>query len=187
MFLQALTDTPSLVVLGLVLVMLAIGGWWTSQAYSRVAELGGATKVLRSIGLELDEAHPIRRRLESTRADNISLEELASLLSNHKEAADLVEALLALQVSMRWIERFAQMSIHLGILGTVVALVGTDPSDIEVFRASLPRALGTTFWGLIGALGLSTLAGYAESVEEKAARELRKALVPVPRAKEVAE
>ena len=76
-----------------------------------------------------------------------------------------------------WIERFAQFSVHLDILGTVFALVNSDPNDLDSFRASLPTALGTTFWGLIGALLLSVIAGACDSLLERSRHAVRLALL----------
>jgi hypothetical protein len=67
--------------------------------------------------------------------------------------------------------------VHLGILGTVFALVTSDPTDLDSFRARLPVALGTTFWGLVGALVLSILAGACESVLDRARQSVREALL----------
>jgi hypothetical protein len=85
--------------------------------------------------------------------------------------------LIRLTERVGWIERFAQFSVHLGILGTVFALVSSDPTDLESFRASLPMALGTTFWGLIGALALSGVAGACDSLIERARQHVRLALL----------
>ena len=38
-------------------------------------------------------------------------------------------------------------------------------------------ALGTTFWGLIGAIGLSIVAGACESLLERASQHVREALL----------
>ena len=47
----------------------------------------------------------------------------------------------------------------------------------EGFRARLPMALGTTFWGLIGAIVLSLVAGACESLLERASQHVREALL----------
>lgn len=176
MFVEALYDTPSLVVLALVLSMVGLSGYWAYRAQQHLAVVEGGLGVLRNIGRQLAADHPIRKRLESAPVVELSLEELAQLLRGENvesAAASLVE----LKRRLRWVERFAQLSIHLGIMGTVLALVSADPTDIEAFRASLPRALGTTFWGLIGAMGLSTLGGYGEGIEDRAEVAVRRALL----------
>lgn len=176
MFVEALYDTPSLVVLALVLAMVALSGYWAYRAQQHLAVIQGGLGVLRNIGRELAADHPIRKRLESAPVVELSLEELAQLLRG-EPVEPAAASLVALKRRLRWVERFAQLSIHLGIMGTVLALVSADPTDIEAFRASLPRALGTTFWGLIGAMGLSTLGGYSEGIEDRASVAVRQALL----------
>src|SRR5690606_39280124 len=107
---------------------------------------------------------------------DLSFEEVARLLSGHK-VEPAARALIRLAERISWVERFSQLSVHLGILGTVFALVSADPTDLEGFRARLPLALGTTFWGLIGALALSAIAGACESLIERARQHVRVALL----------
>ena len=94
-----------------------------------------------------------------------------------KRGEGATHTLMRLRTRVAWIERFAQFSVQLGILGTVFALVSSDPTDLEGFRARLPMALGTTFWGLIGALGLSGIAGMCEGLLDRTARHVRLALL----------
>ncbi|MDC0715887.1 MotA/TolQ/ExbB proton channel family protein [Nannocystis bainbridge] len=176
MFWQALFDPFSIVVLAAVLAMTALSLGWLAGAARHRDVLAGGLVVLRKIGAQLAENHPIRRRLESAPVVDLSFEELARLLSG-QQVEPAARALIRLGERISWIERFAQLAVHLGILGTVFALVSSDPTDLEGFRASLPMALGTTFWGLIGAIALSLVAGACETLLERASQHVREALL----------
>ena len=165
-----------------ILVVIAVVGfigtsiaWWT-RGRRQGDELGGGLAVLRRVAGELHESHPIRRRIEAAPVVDLSFEEMARLMTGEK-TEPAARGLVALDGRIGWIERFAQLSVHLGILGTVFALVTSDPTDLDSFRARLPVALGTTFWGLVGALVLSILAGACESVLDRARRGVREALL----------
>jgi hypothetical protein len=173
---QALFDPFSLVVLAALLVMIGIAASWQRAAQRQFDVLRGGLKLLRRIGGELHGEHPIRKRLESAPVVELSFEEIARLMIGEKwEPA--ARGLVALEAKISWTERFAQFAIHLGILGTVFAMVTSDPTDLEGFRARLPAALGTTFWGLIGAITLSMLAGACESLFDRARVHVREALL----------
>jgi hypothetical protein len=175
-FWQALLDPFSILVVVAVGVMLALSlGWLRGAARQRDLLIGGLM-VLRRIGSQLASDHPIRRRLESAPVVDLSFEEIARLMSGQK-VEPAARTLIRLGERLGWIERFAQLAVHLGILGTVFALVNSDPTDLEGFRARLPMALGTTFWGLIGAIALSIVAGACESLLERAAQHVREALL----------
>lgn len=176
MLTQALLDPFSLIVLALVGLMVGVASWWIVMARREFDALGGGLSVLRRVGRDLPEEHPIRKRLESAPVVDVSFEEVAHLLGSKGVGAS-ARVLVGLRERLGWIERFAQLSIHLGILGTVLALVTSDPSDLAAFRSRLPIALGTTFWGLIAAVVLSALAGAADSVLERAAQLVREALL----------
>ncbi|MCA9684556.1 MAG: hypothetical protein KC457_20390 [Myxococcales bacterium] len=175
MILHALFDPLAVLVLSLVLAAIAGAGLWWWRGRQAGERLHGGLTVLRRVAGELPSSHPIRRRLEAAPVGELSFEEIAHLL--HGEAGAPARALLQLEQRISWIERFAQFAVHLGILGTVFALVASDPTDLEAFRASLPIALGTTFWGLCGALALSAIAGGCESVGEQARTRVREALL----------
>ncbi|MFV8749476.1 MotA/TolQ/ExbB proton channel family protein [Nannocystaceae bacterium ST9] len=178
MLLRALFDPFSVAVLLAVLAMLATSGKWTYDARRAFDRMIGGLGVLRRIAGELLADHPIRKRLESAPVVDLSFEEIARLLEGDAAHVDSdAHVLVRLRERITWIERFAQFAVHLGILGTVYALVSSDPSDLDAFRAGLPTALGTTFWGLVGALGLSAVAGAAESVLERASLQVRQALL----------
>lgn len=176
MFRQALFDPFSLVVLAAVGLMIAVSLGWLRDAARQRDLLEGGLKVLRRIGSELAADHPIRRRLESAPVVALSFEEIARLMSG-QQVEPAARTLVRLGERIGWVERFAQLSIHLGILGTVFALVNSDPTDLAGFRARLPMALGTTFWGLIGAIALSVIAGACESLLERASQHVREALL----------
>ena len=187
MFWQALFDPFSVLVVVAVGVMLALSlAWYRGAARQRDLLLGGLM-VLRRIGAQLADNHPIRRRLESAPVVDLSFEEIARLMSGQK-VEPAARTLIRLGERLGWIERFAQLAVHLGILGTVFALVNSDPTDLAGFRARLPMALGTTFWGLTGAIALSIVAGACESLLERASQHVREALLigleQVPAAKE---
>ena len=187
MFWQALFDPFSIVVVVAVGLMLALSLVWLRGAARQRDLLIGGLMVLRKIGAQLADNHPIRRRLESAPVVDLSFEEIARLMSG-QTVEPAARTLIRLGERLGWIERFAQLAVHLGILGTVFALVNSDPTDLEGFRARLPMALGTTFWGLIGAIGLSIVAGACESLLERASQHVREALLigleQVPAAKE---
>lgn len=176
MFWQALLDPFSILVVVAVAAMLAVSIAWLRGAARQRDLLTGGLLVLRRVGSQLAADHPIRRRLESAPVVDLSFEEVARLMSGHK-VEPAARALIRLGERIAWIERFAQLAVHLGILGTVFALVSSDPTDLEGFRARLPTALGTTFWGLIGAIGLSIVAGACESLLERASQIVREALL----------
>jgi hypothetical protein len=176
--LRALFDPFSVAVLLAVIAMLSASTLWTLDGRRAFDRLLGGLGVLRRIAGELQADHPIRRRLESAAVVDLSFEEIARLLEGDAARVDsAAHVLLRLRERITWMERFAQFAVHLGILGTVYALVTSDPTDLDAFRANLPMALGTTFWGLVGALGLSGIAGGAESVLERASLQVRMALL----------
>ncbi|NVB38994.1 hypothetical protein G6O69_14220 [Pseudenhygromyxa sp. WMMC2535] len=167
---DALFDPLAIVVLLVIAAMITAAATWLRRARAAADQLRGGLGVLRKVAAELAPEHPIRRRLEAAPVSELSFEELAHLLRG--AAGEPARALLGLGQQIAWIERFAQFAVHLGILGTVFALVASDPTDLEAFRARLPTALGTTFWGLCGALSLSALAGRCESLAEGARAKL---------------
>jgi len=175
-FQQALLDPFSIFVVVAVAAMWGVSIHWLREAARQRDLMAGGLMVLRRIGAQLAADHPIRRRLESAPIVDLSFEEIARLM--HGQAVEpAARTLVRLGERIGWVERFAQLSIHLGILGTVFALVSADPTDLEGFRARLPMALGTTFWGLIGAIGLSIVAGACESLLERASQHVREALL----------
>ena len=178
MLLRSLFDPLSVAVLLAILLMVGASAKWTFGARRAFDRLAGGLGVLRRVSAELHAEHPIRKRLESAPVVDLSFEEIARLLEGDAAHVDSdAHVLLRLREQITWMERFAQFAVHLGILGTVYALVSSDPTDLDAFRASLPLALGTTFWGLMGALGLSGIAGAAESVLERASLQVRQALL----------
>lgn len=176
MIVETLFETSSIAVLVVVLAMVGGSLWWFRQAQQHLDQLAGALEVLRRVAGQLPDAHPIRRRLESAPVVDLAFEEIARLLSGDR-VAQAAQSLVRLQARVGWIERFAQFAIHLGILGTVFALVSSDPTDLEGFRARLPSALGTTFWGIVGALLLSSVAGLCEGLFQRAQVQVREALL----------
>lgn len=176
MFWRALFDPFSIVVLAAVVAMFAVSLGWLREAARQRDVLSGGLVVLRKIGGQLAADHPIRRRLESAPVVDLSFEEVARLMSG-QQVEPAARALIRLGERIGWVERFAQLAVHLGILGTVYALVSSDPTDLEGFRARLPMALGTTFWGLCGAIALSIVAGACESLIERASQLVREALL----------
>lgn len=176
MLVDALFDPLSIAVLLVVLGMIGLSFAWFSSARSQSHQLVGGLKVLRNVGRQLAPDHPIRKRLEAAPVVDLSFEEIARLMAGDR-VEPAARTLVELQVKTGWIERFAQYAVHLGILGTVFALVSSDPTDLESFRAGLPIALGTTFWGLVGALALSTIAGACEGLMERASQHVREALL----------
>ena len=177
MLLDALFDPFGIAVLVCVLLMLAASAAWYRAGRGALDRLATSLDVLRRVAGELRDDHPIRRRLESAPVAELSFEEIARLLEGESKIHADAHALIDLRARTAWMERFGQFAVHLGILGTVFALVGSDPSDLDAFRTRLPLALGTTFWGLVGALGLSVIAGAAESLLDRATLRVRQALL----------
>lgn len=169
-----LTAPVSLVVLALVLAMVGVAGAWYRRGQQHLDTLRGAAAVIGVLAQDLPPDHPVRVRLERAPVAELSLEELVALVSEHGPAA---HGLLRLRLRSAWIERFAQFAVHLGILGTVLALMLVDATEIDSFRARLPMALSTTFFGLVGALLLGTIGGAVDTVLEQARVHLRRALV----------
>ena len=176
MLLRALFDPLGVLVLLAVVAMNAASVVWYRRGQEASDQLSGALQLLRRVAGQLHADHPIRRRLESAPVVDLSFEEITRLMTGDA-SEPAARAVIRLGERIGWIERFAQFSVHLGILGTVFALVNSDPTDLESFRASLPVALGTTFWGLIGALGLSGIAGACETLIERARQHVRIALL----------
>lgn len=176
MLVDALFDPLSIAVLVIIVGMIAVSMSWHAQGRAKLEELRGGLKVLRNVGRQLAPDHPIRKRLEAAPVVDLSFEEIARLMAGDR-VEPAARTLVELEVTTAWIDRFAQYAVHLGILGTVFALVSSDPTDLESFRAGLPMALGTTFWGLVGALALSTVAGRCESLFERARQHVREALL----------
>ncbi|MFO7564701.1 MAG: hypothetical protein R6X02_18805 [Enhygromyxa sp.] len=176
MILRSLFDPFGVVVLLAVVAMVGGAALWYGQGQGAFDQLSGALQVLRRVAGELREDHPIRRRLESAPVVDLSFEEITRLMTGDANEP-AARAVIRLGERVAWIERFAQFAVHLGILGTVFALVSSDPTDLEGFRARLPVALGTTFWGLIGALALSGIAGACETLIERARQQVRVALL----------
>ena len=180
MLIQALSDPLTLGVLAgvsaAVFVMICLAARWSYLAYRRSEVLRIGLPVLRSLGRDLPPEHPIRKRLESAPVVDVSFEEIAHLLCT-KDAGVAAEELVKLRNRLSWIERFAQLAIYLGIIGTVTALVFSDTTDLTAFRSQLPTALITTLIGLFGAIVLSGVAGMVESKFENAAQLVRNALL----------
>lgn len=173
---QTLLDPLSLVVLAIVVAMIGRSVGWLRGAQRQADVLAGGLQVLRRVGRQLAPEHPIRRRLESAPVVDLAFEEIARLMSGDR-VEPAAQVLVHLPGRIGWIERFAQFAVHLGILGTVFSLVASDPTNLEAFRARLPSALGTTFWGLVGALALSAIAGACESLLDRAQLLVRQALL----------
>ena len=176
MLLQTLFDPLAILVLVALLAMVGTSAAWFRQGQQAFDQVIGALKVLRRVARELPQGHPIRKRLETAPVADLSFEEVTRLMSGDRSEPH-THTLMRLSTRMAWIERFAQFAVQLGILGTVFALVSSDPTDLEGFRARLPMALGTTFWGLIGALALSGIAGACEGLLDRARRHVRLALL----------
>jgi len=173
---QTLFDPLSLAVLVIVAAMIGLSLYWLRAAQRRADVLAGGLQVLRRVGRQLAPEHPIRRRLESAPVVDLAFEEIARLMAGDR-VEPAAQVLVRLAGRIGWVERFAQFAVHLGILGTVFSLVASDPTDLEGFRARLPSALGTTFWGLVGALALSAIAGACESLLDRAQLLVRQALL----------
>jgi hypothetical protein len=176
MILRTLFDPLGVVVLLAVAAMILRAVLWFRGGQRAVDQLWGGLRVLRRVAGELDADHPIRKRLESAPVVDLSFEEITRLMSGDA-GESAARSVTRLGERIAWIERFAQFAVHLGILGTVFALVSSDPTDLVGFRARLPAALGTTFWGLIGALVLSGIAGACETLIERARARVRVALL----------
>ena len=164
------------VVSSAVVVMIGFAVTWILLAYRQPELLHVGLTELRRVGRDLPAEHPIRKRLESAPVVDVSFEEIAHLLGS-KGAGEAAKKLVKLRNRLSWIERFAQLAIYLGIFGTVLALVRSDPTDLTAFRSELPTALHTTFIGLGGAIVLSVLSGVVESRMEAAAQLVRNALL----------
>lgn len=176
MILQTLLDPLSLAVLVAVVAMIGHAVGWLRGAQRQADVLSGGLQVLRRVGRQLAPDHPIRRRLESAPVVDLAFEEIARLMSGDR-VEPAAQVLVRLGGRIGWIERYAQFAVHLGILGTVFSLVASDPTDLDAFRSRLPSALGTTFWGLLGALALSSIAGACESLLDRAQLLVRQALL----------
>lgn len=176
MIVDALFGVGSLVVLVAVAAMAVVSWRWLEAGKASLAALGGAARALRHVAAELPEHHPIRRRLESAPIVEVALEEVAGLMAG-SEAGSAARGLVQLQDRSIWVERFGQVAVHLGLLGTIAALVASNPGDLDAFRSRLPLALGTTFWGLVGALALTWLGGSVESLLARAGRDVRDGLL----------
>ncbi len=176
MAVQTLFDPLSIGVLVIVAAMIGLSLWWFRVGQKQADVLTGGLQVLRRMGNQLAPEHPIRRRLESAPVVDLAFEEITRLMAGDR-VAPAAQLLVRLQGRIAWVERYAQFAIHLGILGTVFSLVSSDPTDLDGFRARLPGALGTTFWGLVGALALSSIAGACESLLDRAQLHVRQALL----------
>jgi len=176
LFFQALFGTFSLIVLLIIMGMVIASVRWLLIGQRSVNHLTGGLDMMRRVANDLDARHPLRVRIETAPVVEISLEEVAKVMAT-RESREAVNGLLVLQRRMDWMTRFAQISVQLGILGTIVALISSDPTDLREFRGQLPIALGTTFWGLIGALSLSTVMGYIENEMSRATQNIRRALL----------
>jgi hypothetical protein len=176
MILPTLFDPSSIVVLVIVAAMIWLSLQWFRAAQQQADVLAGGLQVLRRVGRQLAPEHPIRRRLESAPVVDLAFEEITRLMAGDR-VAPAAQVLVRLQGRIGWIERYAQFAVHLGILGTVFSLVSSDPTDLDSFRSRLPGALGTTFWGLLGALALSSIAGACESLQSRAELHVREALL----------
>lgn len=176
MIVQALFQPFSLAVLVLVMGMLAASVTWYLRGSRDDAELEGGIKVLRRVGTALTADHPVRKRLESGPVTELSLEELAQLLVG-KQGNAAANGLLALEHRLNWMERFAQFSTYLGILGTVLGLVMSDPNNLVLFRQKLTLGLGATFYGLMGGLLINIVTGSAEQLLVRARQRMRIALI----------
>ncbi len=176
MLAETLFDPLSVIVLLVTAAMIGASLSWLWTGRERFATLRGGLAVLRRVGQQLHPDHPIRRRLEAAPVVDLAFEEIARLMAGDR-VEPAAQVLVRLGGKISWIERFAQFAIHLGILGTVFALVSSDPTDLEGFRARLPSALGTTFWGLVGALALSSIAGACEGLLDRARLHVREALL----------
>ncbi|NUP11533.1 MAG: hypothetical protein HOW73_36270 [Polyangiaceae bacterium] len=176
MIVDALFQPFSLAILFIVASMVVTAAGWMRRGARDDAELEGGLKVLRRLGGALGANHPVRKRLESGPVTELSLEELAQLLVG-KEGNAAANGLLALEHRLNWMERFAQLSTYLGILGTVLGLVLSNPNDLVLFRQKLTLGLGSTFYGLVGALIISVVTGSAEQIILKARQRMRMALI----------
>lgn len=176
MFLDAILDPWSLLIFLAISAMAVLAAIWMRKGQHSMDLLEGGVAMLRRLAGDLNPRHPIRVRLESAPVAELSFEEISKIMTG-KHTKGAADGLLKLQERMLWIERFAQFALHLGILGTVFALMRSDPTDLEAFRAKLPLALGTTFWGLIGSLIISSIGGTIDSLMERARLIIRRAIL----------
>ena len=172
---SALFGAGGLVVLAAVTALAVVSLRWLAGGRRCLHQLRGAASALSGVVEHLPPSHPLRVRLDNSPVSDVAFEEIAMVMTGDAQRA--AEGLLRLQQHTGWMERFSQAAIHLGILGTVVALISSDPSDLAQFRASLPLALGTTFWGLIGGLVLSWVVGSADEVLSDAQQRVRMGLL----------
>ena len=135
MFFRALFDPFSLLVLIVIAGMVGVALVWYRLGQQHLLELVGGLKTLRRFARDLFPSHPVRRRLESAPVVELSLEEISKIMSGDEEVEPASQGLIRLQDRLAWIERFSQYAIHIGILGTVFALVTSDPTDMASFRA----------------------------------------------------
>ena len=176
MLTQMVSDPLTLVVALIIGLMCLYVVWRFALMRQEFDAFRGGLNVLGQVGRELPPEHPIRKRLESETVVDVSFEEIAHLLGSKgagAAAAVLVKSRNLLSLS----ERCAQLAIYFGIIGTVTALVFSDPADLTAFRSRLPSALFTTLIGLFGAIVLSCVAGMIESRIENAAQNVRNALL----------
>ncbi len=176
MIVDALLQPFSIAILLVVAFMVVASARWLARGSRDDSELAGGLKVLRRVGGALGPEHPIRKRLESGPVTELSLEELSQLLVG-KEGDAAANGLLALEHRLNWMERFAQLSTYLGILGTVLGLVMSDPANLILFRKKLTLGLGSTLYGLVGALLISVITGSAEQLLVRARQRMRMALI----------
>lgn len=180
MLTQTVSDPLTLSVIVVVALIIGLMCWYAFRSFALMRqEIGafrGGLPVLRRVGLELPPEHPIRKRLESAPVVDVSFEEIAHLLGSEGTGA-AAAVLVELRNRLSWIERYAQLAIYFGIIGTVTALVFSDTADLTAFRSRLPIALITTLFGLFGAIVLSWVAGRIESGLEDAAQIVRNALL----------
>jgi hypothetical protein len=175
LIIQALLGPGAVAVLVLNIALIVMALRWLAQGRGALSQLKGGASALRGVISDLTERHPLLQRLSASPTADISFEEIAAVMDGAPK--DAARSLMLLRHRIGWIDRFAQIAIHLGILGTVTALILSDPSRLDEFRANLPLALGTTFWGLAAALTLSWVGGAAEDVVEEAEQEVRMGLL----------
>ena len=181
MLTQTVSDPLTLTTIVVVALIIGLMCWYAFRSWAlmrqKIDEFGGGLAVLRQVGLDLAPEHPIRKRLESAPVVDVSFEEIAHLLNSKEGAGAAAAVLVELRNRLSWIERYAQLAIYFGIIGTVAALVFSDTTDLTAFRSRLPIALITTLFGLFGAIVLSWVAGRIESGLENAAKIVREALL----------
>ena len=183
MLTQMLSDPLTLSTIGVAALIIltmwfyAFRSWWLMRQESDVFR--GVLSTLRKVGLDLHPEHPIRKRLELAPVVDLSFEEIARLLRS-QDAGKAAEVLVRLRNRLSRIERYAQLAIYIGIIGTVSALVFSDTTDLTAFRSRLPMALITTLLGLLGAIVLSWVADRIESGLEDATQMVRDAVLEEP-------